>query len=433
MSTPRKIGFWAVVAIVVGSQIGSGIFLLPASLAVFGGGIGLSSWLVSGAGAIILALIFSELCRKFPQTGGPHVYVNQAFGRRTSFYIAWAYWVISWVSSPAVIVAAIGYIVSVIPGGLDKITILALEIWIVVFFMVINLQGVSTSGRVEFVLSTLKLLPVFVLPLLALPYVSAENFEPYNATSESNISALGAAALVTFWGFIGVECATTPAGSVKNPTRTIPLAITIGTIFVVLVYTFCTYAIMGVVENSILRSSQAPFSDVAKIALGGEWYYLVSIAGAVVCLGTLNAWILTSGQIALGAANDGLFPPILGKKNTNGVPKISIMISTLGMVPMFMVMILNDNLVEQFTMVIDASVTVFVMVYFMCCLSYFKLCISDIKSNFVGVFLSLVGLIFCGWVISSAGVLSFVLSFMVFVSAIPLDYYWFRKQRFAKI
>lgn len=432
MSTPKKIGFWAVVSIVIGSQIGSGIFLLPASLAHFGG-IGLASWLVSGAGAIILALIFSELCRKYPQTGGPHVYVNQAFGPRVSFYVAWAYWVISWVSSPAVIVAAIGYIVSIIPGGLDKFTILALEVWIVVFFMVINLQGVSTSGKVEFVLSILKLLPVFVLPLFALPFVSNGNFEPYNATTQSDFSALGAAALLTFWGFIGVETATTPAGSVKNPTRTIPLAITLGTIFVVLVYMFCSYTIMGVVENEVLRSSQAPFSDVAKIALGGDWYYLVSIAGAVVCLGTLNAWILTSGQIALGAADDGLFPQVLGKKNKNGVPKYSIMISTLGMIPFFMLMLLNDSLVEQFTTVIDASVTVFVLVYFICSLSYFKLSIQDVKSNFVGVFLALIGMTFCGWVILSADMLSIILSSLVIASAIPLDIFWFKKQEIVKI
>lgn len=425
MDNSRKIGFWAVVSIVVGSQIGSGIFLLPSSLASFGG-IGLLSWVISGLGAVFLALVFSELCKAFPKTGGPHVYVREAFGDVVAFFVAWAYWMISWVSSPAVILAAVGYISSLFTNSLTPLTVFGVEVAIILFFMKLNLGGVGASGRAELVLTVLKLLPVFILPLLCLPYVDSSNFEPFNATDKSNFMALSSAALLTFWGFIGVETATTPAGSVKNPKRTIPLAITLGTIFVLLTYLLCSYAIMGVISPEQLKVSKAPFTDAAKIVFGGNVHYLVSIAGAIVCLGTLNAWILTSGQIALGAANDKLFPTFLGKQNANSAPYISIMISTLGMMPFFIFAIFDQNLVGQFTKIIDASVTLFVVIYAICVLSFLKLfCINkEFKPYYI--ILGILSLLFCGWILLSSEPFSMLLSSIIVLSGVPI---YFIKKR----
>ncbi len=109
----RKIGFWSVFALVTGSQIGSGVFMLPANLAPYGF-YSLAGWLFSGAGAIALALVFAGLCARFPQTGGPHVYVHHAFGRGWAFFTGWTYWVISWVSTTAVVVVSIGYLTPII-------------------------------------------------------------------------------------------------------------------------------------------------------------------------------------------------------------------------------------------------------------------------------------------------------------------------------
>src|SRR5580704_3865971 len=104
----QKIGFWAVFALVAGSQIGSGVFMQPASLAPFGL-YGLFGWLISGAGAIALALVFAWLCANFPKTGGPCVYMQEAFGPVVGYFTGWTYWVISWVSTTVLFVAAVGY------------------------------------------------------------------------------------------------------------------------------------------------------------------------------------------------------------------------------------------------------------------------------------------------------------------------------------
>ena len=106
----RKMGFWSVFALVTGSQIGTGVFMLPSSLAPYGIS-SLYGWVLSSLGAIALALVFAALCAQFPKTGGPHVYVKNAFGKPPAFFTGWTYWIISWVSTTAVIVSSVGYLI----------------------------------------------------------------------------------------------------------------------------------------------------------------------------------------------------------------------------------------------------------------------------------------------------------------------------------
>src|SRR3954466_1335587 len=111
----QKIGFWPLTSLVTGNLVGSGVFLLPATLAGFGI-ISLFGWLVTSVGAIILALIFAELSAHTPKTGGPYAYANQAFGKNVGFFVAWGYWVLAWVSNSALLAAAVGYFSGIVGG-----------------------------------------------------------------------------------------------------------------------------------------------------------------------------------------------------------------------------------------------------------------------------------------------------------------------------
>lgn len=122
----RTIGFWPVFALVTGSQIGSGVFMLPATLAQFGL-FSLVGWIISGIGAIALSLVFAQLCTWLPRTGGPHVYVKEAFGESAAFFTGWTYWIISWVSTTVVVIASIGYLLPLI-GETSTTTTVLLEI-----------------------------------------------------------------------------------------------------------------------------------------------------------------------------------------------------------------------------------------------------------------------------------------------------------------
>ena len=103
----RSMGLWMATALVVGNMIGSGVFLLPASLADTAGPISMLGWVFTGAGAILLALVFSGLGRALPRTGGPYAYAKRAFGDFIGFQTAWGYWIATWTSNAAL---AIGFV-----------------------------------------------------------------------------------------------------------------------------------------------------------------------------------------------------------------------------------------------------------------------------------------------------------------------------------
>lgn len=422
----KKMGFWSVTSLVAGSQIGSGIFLLPVSLAALGA-VGLSSWIVTGTGAILLALVFARLAAHNPKTGGPHAFIEEAFGNTLGYFSAWTYWVISWMSSPLVVVSIISYLSPVL-GDLPPLVTLVLELSILFFVTLLNLSGVQSAGKVEFVLTLLKLMPLLLVPVGCLFYFNPSYFVPFNPTSEPTLHVLNAAAILTLWGFIGVESATTPGDSVENPKKTIPRAVIAGTTVVALVYMFSSTMIMGVVPPEVLMHTKAPFAEAAQIVFGGNWYIIISIAASVVCLGTLNAWVLTSGQIALGAAYDGHLPQIFTVKNKNGAPKWGLIISALGMVPI-MILMLNQNLTSLVSFTIDVCVTAFLFIYTLCVISYLKQFWIDKTTGAIAYRSILIGtaaLSFCLWALYSSGIMMISLASLVALSGVPL-YLWKRR------
>lgn len=418
-------GFWAVTSLVAGSQIGTGIFLLPASMAAFGG-VGLTSWLITATGAMLLAFVFAHLASHIPKTGGPHTFIESAFGRTFGFFSAWTYWVISWLSTPMVVISVVSYL-SPLFGDMQPITNFILEVVCLFIITGLNLMGVRSAGRIEFVFTVLKLLPLVLVPAAGLYYFNYEHFVPFNPTQESTISVLNAAALLTLWGFIGVESATTPADSVENPKKTIPRAIITGTLIVAIVYIISSIVIMGVVPPASLAQSKAPFADAAAIIFGGNWYLVISLAASIVCLGTLNAWVLTSGQIALGASADGHLPKLFSITNSRGAPKWALIISSLGMTPVLLVT-LNKDLIEQVNFIIDVSVTAFLFVYVLSVCSYLKLFWNSHVCKAIG----LGALAFCGWALYSSGLMMVALAGLITLTGLPI-YLWKKRSQLRNI
>jgi APA family basic amino acid/polyamine antiporter len=419
----NKMGFWAVTSLVAGCQIGTGIFLLPANMAPFGAA-GLCSWLITATGAMLLALIFAGLCRQIPRTGGPHAFIETAFGKTLGFFSAWTYWVISWLSTPMVVISVVSYLTPV-TGSLSSLTNLSLQVVIVLLVTAINLRGVRSAGRVELVFTILKLLPLVLVPFGGLFFFKSSHFVPFNPTSESTFHVLNAAALLTLWGFIGVESATAPADAVDNPRKTIPRAIIMGTLIVAIVYIFSSVMITGVVPQDVLAQSKAPFADAAQIIFGGNWYLVISIAASIVCFGTLNAWVLTSGQIALGAASDGYLPRLFMAKNKNDAPKWGLLVSSLGMIPVLALTVSKD-FISQVNLIVDLSVTAFLFIYTLSVLSYLKLFLRSEKgANIKAIILGVAALSFCGWALYSAGLKMVVMATLISLSGVPV--YLFKK------
>ncbi|MBS0584694.1 MAG: amino acid permease [Verrucomicrobia bacterium] len=422
----QKLGFWALTSLVAGSQIGTGIFLLPANLAVYGG-LGLFSWLLTGTGALLLAMVFARLSREMPKTGGPHTFIEAAFGKTAGFFAAWTYWVISWFSSSLVVVAIVSYL-SPLLGPISPFATLALQLFFLALLTILNLSGIRSVGFVESILTILKLLPLLIVPIGGLFFINKNYFNLSEIPSFPVAwSHLTKAALLTFWGFIGVETATAPAETIHNPHKTIPRALITGTAIVLIAYVFSSSVVMGVVPPLELMQSKAPFATAAEIIFGGNWHLVISIAASIVCVGTLNAWVFTSGQIALGAAYDGYFPSIFAHKNRKGAPVYAVLISSLGIVPVLF-LAMNQSLGSFINFMIDVSVTAFLFIYSLCVISYLKLFWKKAERiNLGGILISIGALTFCSWILISSDLKTVGLASLISLTGVPL-YLWRRKK-----
>jgi APA family basic amino acid/polyamine antiporter len=348
----RPLGIWMATALVIGNMIGSGVFLLPASLAGAAGPIAILSWLLTGAGAVLLALVFANLSRAFPRTGGPYVYVRQAFGDFIGFQTAWGYWIAVWAGNAAIAVAFVGYLAVFWPAlAINNLLAALVAIAAVWVLTVTNMLGVRESGAIQLITTVLKFVPLALIGIVGLFFVNRDHFTPFAPYGVWNGITSGAA--LTLWAFIGLESATIPAEEVADPERTIPRATVLGTLAATLVYILTTVAIMGLIPTDTLARSTSPFADAAAIIFGTPWAaQLVAVVAMIATFGALNGWILLQGRVPLAAAQDGLFPRSFAQLHPRWrTPVFGLVVSSV-LITVLVLMNYSESLVEQFNFVI---------------------------------------------------------------------------------
>ena len=324
-----KIGFWSASSLEVGNMIGSGIFLLPATLAAFGG-ISLLGWLFTTVGVIFLALVFARLSRIIKNPGGPYTYSKEGFGSFTGFLVAWGYWVSIWCGNAAIAVAGTGYLSSLIPWlskyKVNSAIVAVLIIWV---FTYINTRRIKSIAFVQVLTTVLKVIPIILMGTFGFLYFNADHFTPFNLSALSTSKAITVTAALTLWAFLGLESATIPSDKIKNPGKTIPRATIAGTLFAALIFIASTSAVMGIIDPVSLESSSAPFADAAKIIWGDWASYLMAASASIACFGALNGWILLQGQIPRAASLDNLFPRSFSKISNTGAPITGLIVSSI--------------------------------------------------------------------------------------------------------
>jgi APA family basic amino acid/polyamine antiporter len=332
-------------------MIGSGVFLLPASLAPYRG-TSLLGWTVTTGGSILLALVFARLAREHPAAGGPYAYTRRGFGDLAAFLVAWGYWISCWSTNAALAVACVGYldpfVPSVVRSPLGAALLAVAMLWTLTL---VNIAGVRAAGRVQVVTTMIKILPLALVGIGGLAW-----FEPARFAIDGHDAAtLGRDTLsvvtLTLWAFLGLECATIPAGSVRDPERTIPRATLTGTALAAVIYIVSTIGVMSVLSPAALAQTTAPFADAAR-AIAGDWAArLVAIGAAISCFGALNGWILMAGQMPLAIADEGLFPQVFGRRAVGGTPSRGIVIAA-ALSTVLIAMNYSQGLVALFTRII---------------------------------------------------------------------------------
>ena len=351
-STVKKLGLWTSTSLVLGNMIGAGVFMMPSTLASFGG-ISIIGWIASSIGAFLLAKVFAHLSKMMPGSdGGPYAYSKSAMGDFAGFLVAWGYLISVWCTNAAITVSFISALSTFIPA-LATNSLMAVftglaTIWILTW---INTLGVFTSGKLQLITTILKVVPILLVGIVGLFFIQWDNFLPFNASGTSMLSAITATTTLTFFAFLGIECATIPSGSVENPEKTIARATLLGTFIATAVYILSTVSIMGMIPAAALKNSVTPFADAAVIIWGQGAKYWVSAGVAISAFGALNGYILIQGQLPYAVAKDQLFPQIFMRKNDKGVPVYGIVISSI-FVSVFMAMNYTKGLAEQFQFLI---------------------------------------------------------------------------------
>ncbi|MGE3320439.1 MAG: amino acid permease [Candidatus Berkiella sp.] len=421
-STSRRLGLLQTISLVTGNLVGSGVFLLPASLALVGT-LSLVGWVLTGCGALLLATVFASLSQTTQNNGGPHNYVGHAFGKEGAYWVAWGYWVLSWISNTALVVAAVSYL-SPLLGGLSQPMVLLTQILIWGFITFVNIMGVQFAGRFELLMTTLKLIPLVAIPAIGLFSVDFQQLLPIVPQGVDGLEGIKTAMFLTLWAFVGLETATVTSGEVKNPKRTIPLATMIGTLIALFVYVLGSVVMLGVLGAQALSNSKAPYADLAGHLLGGDWGPLIAIAAVICCLGSFNGWTMVVSRISQGAATEGLFPSLFAKVDRRGTPINGLIISALCTLPLLFLS-LQENLLSQFNAIIDISITLILMIYLFCILAYFKLKVGI--SNRLSAWIGIGALLFVLFALWAAGFKMVVLSLSLLVLGLPMRFYM-RKQ-----
>jgi APA family basic amino acid/polyamine antiporter len=418
------LGLMACTALVVGNMIGSGIFLLPASLAAIGP-IALGGWLLTSAGALILAIIFGRLAKIVHKPGGPYAYTQEGYGEFAGFLIAWGYWIALWTGNAGVAVALAGYVGFLFPVVAESpsysLAVALSSIWLLTL---VNIRGVKEAGAVQIITTVLKLLPLLLIGTLGIFWIDPANYSPINISGQSDLAAISAAAALTLWAYLGLESATVPSGEVVNPEKTIPRATIIGVLIAALVYISVTTVAIGVLPSATLAASTAPLADVAAHMWGSGWGVLIAIGAVIATFGTLNGFTLLTGQVPYGAALDRVFPEKLGQLSRFGTPANALVFSNL-LASILVIMNFSQGLVGAFNSIILLAVMSSLLPYALC--SFAELMIrlkgrEGLKGGelFKVSLLGSLGFIYSGWALYGSGADSVFLGTLLIVAAIPL-------------
>jgi APA family basic amino acid/polyamine antiporter len=359
------------VALVVGNTIGSGVFLLPASLAPFGLN-SVLAWGFTACGAILLAIVFARLSRAYPAAGGPYAYVHLAFGPFTAFIVAWGYWISIWVGNAAIATGAVSYLsplmpwIAIIPGASAAVTLFFL--WLLTL---INWYGIQASGWVQSVTTVLKVLPLLAVALLGLFSVRSANVAAA-AGIPLSLSGTTAAATLTLWALLGLESATIPADKVRDPSNTIPRATLLGAVVTALICIVACTTVLLLVPPQTLAQSNAPFVDLATQYWGDGAGKVLAVFAAISGFGALNGWILLQAELPNAMAKSGVFPRIFAQESPRRTPTFALFFSS-ALVTLLILMNYQKSMVSIFTFMILLSTTACLVLYLLCSLALLRL------------------------------------------------------------
>src|SRR5437660_11691323 len=368
----RDLGVSHAVAIVVGTVIGSGIFLVPTEMmqAVGSAKIVYLVWLVGGLLSFFGALTYAELGAMKPQAGGEYVYVRDAYGPLGGFLYAWTWFVIAKPASVATIATGLVRILGTFPifsfFPTNAVSVPFAITWgqlvaiaAAILISVLNYLGVKKAGEFQLVFTVLKV--AIILGIVGICFSGVgdvpgrgwSNFAGTFTGAKGGVAGFMAALVAALWAYDGWNDLNMVAGEVRRPERNIPIALIAGVATVGVLYVLVNAGVQYVLPANAIAASPRPASDAVALVMGRLGASIVSAGMAVSMLVTLNGTIMSGARIPYAVARDGYFFSALAEVHPRfHTPSVAIVVQALLSI---ILLLLGGNFRQLFSLAIFAE------------------------------------------------------------------------------
>jgi len=430
----KEITLFMATMLVCGNMIGSGVFMLPATLAEVSGPLAtIIAWILTTIGSILIAVSFSNLGSKYPSTGGAYQYTKEAFGEFAGFLNAWLYWNGSWIGNAAIIVSIASYSSALIPALNNPIISIVFTSSILWIFTFINIIGVKKAGKIQSFATVFKIVFFVFFIIVALVNFDSSNLLPL-IPADKGLNTVSLAATSTLWAFVGLESATVTAGEISNPEKNIRKSTIYGLIISSIIYILISVASMGVMSNTELASSSAPLTDILSKVLGPAIGKPLALAVVICILGTTIGWLLSTARVAYAAGEDGVFPKAFGKLSPKyGTPVNSLVIGAV-LVNILLIMNYQKSMVDTFTFITILATLAFLPVYLMTAAAEMMLLFKNERKITLSIFIKkslipLLAFVYALWTIYGSGAEIVMWGFLLMLIGIPFYVYNHHKNK----
>ncbi|MGP1953132.1 MAG: basic amino acid/polyamine antiporter [Arsenophonus sp. ET-KM2-MAG3] len=426
----KKLNLITLVALVLSSMLGAGVFSLPQNMAEVASPLAVMiGWSITGIGILFFATSLLLLSRIRPDLdGGIYTYAKEGFGELIGFCSAWGYWlcsVIANVSYLVIIFAALSFfsdnINNIIFGNGNTWQSLIGEsilLWIIHWLV---LLGKQTAVLINKLATLAKLIPLAFFIVLAIFSFKIDIFQFDFSGVEIGVSILEQiknTMLITLWGFIGIEGAVVVSAQVKRR-KDIGLATLFAVILALSIYILVTILSFGIVSRTELSEMKNPSMASLMINMIGNYGEIIIIVGLIfsVCSAYLS-WTIMAAEISYIASLHGSFPKIFKYKNKNNVPYASLWL-TNGAIQSSLILIWFNH--SNYNILLTIASEMILIPYFL--VSFFLIKISFQDKNKTSLIIGIVTNLYCLWLLYAAGIINLLLSIILYIPGLFIFLY----------
>jgi arginine:agmatine antiporter len=362
MDDSKKIGPFLATMVVASTMIGSGVYLLPASLAAIGS-ITILAWVAATLGAALIGGVFVWLAIISPGTAGLFSYIRDAFGPLTGFVTGALYWGSCVVGAVAVALAFTGYLGVLFPSFAKPAGMMISTVIVLWLFVGANMIGPRFVARLQSGSMLLGLVPVLIAAVGGWFWFHGSVFAAsWNVSGQPALAVLPRATVMVFWAFLGVETAIILSVRVRNPLRDVPIGTLGGLLVAALLYIAASAAIMGLLPAAALAKSNAPFADAVAPILGASVAGAIALCAMIKASGTLGATLLLTVETAESESVMGAMQTV---PTSSVKPRVSLanLVFTGTLTSLVALASASPTLARQFTIVTNVAVVLSLMVY----------------------------------------------------------------------